>query len=56
MKPEKVKSFIAGILAATGSWMWVVNLREYLIKVSPISNQYVIGLALIIAAALLVKK
>lgn len=48
MITEKVKGFIGGLLVATGTWFLIVNLRDYLLRVSPITNQYVIGTLLII--------
>lgn len=47
MMSEKVKGFIGGTFVATGTWMIVVNFREFLLEVSPITNQYVIGMLLI---------
>lgn len=56
MVTEKVKAFLGGVLSATGVWMIVVNLREYLLEVSPISNQYILGATLILIGGLLTKR
>lgn len=45
---EKLKGFFSGILLSTGVWMWVINFSDYLLKVSPIKNQYIIGAILVL--------
>jgi len=53
---EKLKGFIAGVFLTMGTWMWVITLRDQIISISPIQNQYILGLVFVIISWLLARK
>ena len=47
---DRLKGFFAGILLTMGSWMWVITLREQILKISPFQNQYILGAIFVLIA------
>ncbi len=45
---ERIKGFVAGILATLGTWMIVITLYDDLLSLLPIKNKYIIGIVLVI--------
>ena len=45
---ERLRGFIAGILATVGLWLIAFPLRDWLLENAPIHNTYVLGIILII--------
>jgi hypothetical protein len=48
---QELKSTIKGVLIATGTWMLVLPLRDYITNISPIKDTSIIGIALLIIVA-----
>lgn len=45
---NELKSTLKGVLIATGTWMLVLPLRDYIIDISPIKDTTIIGIVILL--------
>lgn len=45
---QKIRPFVGGVIFTIGTWMITVPVREFILKTSPIQNQIILGIIVVL--------